>query len=1502
MKACFTALRIAGFKSFADPVEVELRPGLTAIIGPNGCGKSNIVEAFRWIMGESSARALRGGDSDDLIFAGTVARPPRNLIEVTLRIENAGGLAAPPHHEDDTLEITRTAKRGIGSDFRINGKSVRAHDITQIFADLSLGGRSLAIVSQNRIGALIDAKPVDRRSLLENAAGISGLHFRRRDAQLKLRQAEANLQRAQDVTQQLMQRRDALKVQSASALAYRSAVETIRETEAQLYAVQWARAQMQIANCETSIKTARERLEEAEKTLHKLFRHREEEANASVECERESEATRNAIETLRIAIEKHRQVIMQSEAGVTRMCELIARSREEKDRLEQRVKMIAADAQTCHETITSLAAQISLIPDEIATCDKSIEAMERDFVAALRSREAQEQDYMRLRIKADTLNRQRHTAEELLTSINNELQDCCRQQVEEAALSPREEDISQLESKIADNERTMTTLQDAIAAQQAALESLNAEVEIAHRRLYTLNQDIEVRSAEYERLEIRSETLDEQIRINAQRRQDASLDLLSEATRKQLELCVEVSRQRVATLREEEASLGQTWRDAGDDLAAQRLNHDTALQQRSFLQRQRESAEISLRALTERTRHAAVRLAAHQADWVSDDAIEEAQAQAQNTQIHLNTCQTAFVSLRDKVEISRASLSKEEDIVLQLGSSLIRHQAERDGILGAKGEDHTSNSLLDMLQIPEPLVAAFGAAFQFGLDAQLNAPHAQRSWEVLPDRDCGSFPSDVTPLSACIEAPDALRIFLSSFGLVSDTASGADLHAILRPGQALVSREGALWRWDGYRQSGLVTSDAAIQLQNKTRFNALNLSIAELDEKLSQATRRRDDSKKNLDEISLHLTEVETECAKLETEYRHCVDRLADLKNRRAQHEALHGLMNSQSTEARRQEQAARMQFEETSEALGRLDDAEGIAARLLHAQETYDDAVQRHETCWNALRAAVKAENQAQQNWEQSKTRHETANARLQDLSHQSAILSAERAEVESRFKESDTTSLRNEQIAAEKASAEGKHKCEAALASLKKMTEENLGVGEAKIELERQLRMLQDCRLSRQSTLAALSERRDILEERLSLAESALRSLPPPLNDAETIACLEASRQREQLLRTQLDALREKKTALTTALQDAQLREETEISRQTFHVEQIKTYQADLARLASDEAHLKEEKRAVVAERLEAAESISPLETKLAETHRTYEMLRARLEKSRQLHVSLGNDINRNESARSEALSAIEISEEKLFQAKASLESLLESPPSRRWNAPLEDVSERAEQSLRRTLSQAVQERDSLGAVNLLAEKEFQDIEVQVATTQENIDEIQAAIERLQTKIAHLNNEGRKRLRATFKDMDAQFQRLFTRVFGGGKANLALVGGDDPLDAGLEIYAQPPGKKLSTLSLLSGGEQALTALSLLFATFACQPAPICVLDEVDAPLDEANTMRLCTLVRDMALQYGVQFMIVTHQQVTMAHMDRLYGVTMQERGVSRLLSVDLSRAMEMAEPIKSD
>jgi chromosome segregation protein len=218
----FARLRVVGFKSFAEAATIEIRPGLTGIVGPNGCGKSNVVDALRWAMGEQSARSLRGGEMDDVIFAGTAGRSSRNIAEVALTLETITGNVPPPFHEETELEVVRRIERGAGSAYRVNGREVRARDVQTLFADLASGARSSGMVSQDRVTALVSARADDRRAVLEEAAGITGLYARRHEAELKLRAAEANLARAEDARGQLEAQLAALKRQARQASRYRN--------------------------------------------------------------------------------------------------------------------------------------------------------------------------------------------------------------------------------------------------------------------------------------------------------------------------------------------------------------------------------------------------------------------------------------------------------------------------------------------------------------------------------------------------------------------------------------------------------------------------------------------------------------------------------------------------------------------------------------------------------------------------------------------------------------------------------------------------------------------------------------------------------------------------------------------------------------------------------------------------------------------------------------------------------------------------------------------------------------------------------------------------------------------------------------------------------------------------------------------------------------------------------------------------------------------------------
>ncbi|MEH3157717.1 MAG: AAA family ATPase [Sphingomonas taxi] len=1120
-------LRIAGFKSFVDPADLAIERGLTGVVGPNGCGKSNLLEALRWTMGENSAKSLRGAGMDDVIFAGTATRPPRDFAEVSILLDT--GDAERP----DEREIVRRIERGAGSAYRIDGRDVRAKDVALLFADAATGAHSPALVSQNRISAVIAAKPAERRAMLEEAAGIAGLHVRRRDAEQKLRATEANLVRLDELIAEQNARAAQLRRQARAAERYRSLSDQIRVAEARMIFARWRDA---VAAADT--------------------------ARA------------------------------EAQAAEARVAEATA------------VERAAAAAQ--HDAAATLATARAAA---LAARDRAGEAGHR--LATLRT--------------------------------------------ERAAAAKAVADLAAARRRIAeDRAREGTLAADAAAALARLAEEVKA--------------------------------LDRSIRAAAEAapRLDTGLAEAERAARDaEVALAQGLSRQagEAAEIRVAEAAL-----------AAARTRADRA---------QREAAEVA------RT------LAA-----LGDTA--------------------PLVAERDQAAARRATAAAaSEDARAKLAAA---EAADREAIAGRDAADATrAAARADGAQIDGEIAALTRATQRSGRDRLLDhlapAPGYERALAAAlgddlegdPGQWTGATPQPGDPappagsdaLASHVAAPAALARRLSqTFVVAAD--DGQPLHV----GQRLVTRAGMLRRWDGFVATGSGAA-AAERLERLNRLKAL---------------------------------------------------------------------------------QAARPT----------------AAAALAAAEEAYaaiERAIAAARTAAQAARAALAQADTAARDAARAEDR---AAAQLERLAGQRADREA-----------------RADRLAAEVAEAEDdRRRAQAARDALPDGRDSSAAVAALSHTADRCRTAVAQARSDR----ATLDRTQQADRERHAAAQADIRSWRARAGEAaRRIADMDA---RDAGL-----AAEETETAARPAALDAAIA--------------TQTAEHDAARAAAD-ATAATERTADTTLRTAEAEQRRTAET-LAEAREARAGTAARLESQELRRVEMGR-----------------LSGER-FECPAPV------LPERLGFASDTVRSPGEEAAAHERLSA---ERERIGPVNLVAERELAELDAAGQTNAAERNELGEAVNRLRGSIGTLNREGRQRLLAAFEAVDGHFRRLFTTLFDGGAAHLQLIDSDDPLEAGLEIMAQPPGKRLQSLTLLSGGEQALTAVALIFALFLTNPAPICVLDEVDAPLDDANIERFCDLLDRMTRETDTRYLIVTHNAVTMSRMHRLFGVTMVERGVSRLVSVDLGGA----------
>ncbi len=1145
----FSKLRLTGFKSFVDPTDLVIADGLTGVVGPNGCGKSNLLEALRWVMGENRPTAMRGGGMEDVIFAGAATRPARNFAEVNLILDNSERLAPAGFNDSDTLEIVRRITRDVGSAYKTNGKDVRARDVQMLFADASTGAHSPALVRQGQISELINAKPKARRRILEEAAGISGLYQRRHEAELKLNGAETNLARVDDVIEQLAQQLAQLARQARQAARYREIGDGLRKAEGMLLYRRWREADEARSKAETALRERVTGAAGAEAAVQKAIRAREA-ADTALPPLREEEAIAAAV-LQRLSVERD-----------------------------------------------SLADQESRARDAIQTLTGRIAQMGKDI----------DRETGLNRDAGETIQRLEWEAQELAKAGEGH----------EARLAEAAEAASHAAAVLQDRET--------VSGQQT--------------------EDVARLAARHQ---------------SAQRLLDDSRKTLNRA-----ETAADTA---AAAMEEARASLGK----AGADFEA---------------------------AKTAETQAVAAAEAAEEALSAADAARAETQSREAEARAQRSEAEGEAGALRAEV----AALAK-----------LVARDTAEDG------------QVMDELSVTPGYEKALGAALADDLRAPVvEGVDGPSGWRAMPDYAAvQTLPGGAVALSGHVAGPPALARRLAQIGLV-DADAGDALQSALKPGQRLVSREGDLWRWDGFRAwAEDAPSAAALRLEQLNRLETLKQEMA-------------------------HLT--------------------ARVEGAQAAHEVL----TRQLVERTQADKAAR-------EARRDADRAMADAARALSRAEADRTLAEgRRETLALAL----------------DRHKQEAMEARAQV------------------------------------------REAEAALTGLGDLDEARARVEEIKQTVEA-------ARITMMTRRSGHDELRREGEARTRRAQEVTKELSGWRHRLET-----ADKRIAELAARRGEAEAELTTASAEPDRIVGIREALSI---------------DIARA---------EKR-----RGEAADALSRGEATLREA--------AQGERDSERAASEAREARAAAEARSEA------AREAVTQAAERIAEDRQLTPNQLLGKldVLPDQMPGAE-ALEAEVNRLKRQRDALGAVNLRAEEDAREVQEEHDTLVGEKTDLEEAIKTLRSGIASLNREGRERLLTAFEQVNSNFSLLFKHLFGGGEANLVMVESDDPLEAGLEIMCQPPGKKLATLSLLSGGEQTLTALALIFAVFLANPAPICVLDEVDAPLDDANVTRFCDLLDEMCRRTETRFLIITHHAVTMARMDRLFGVTMQEQGVSQLVSVDLKNA----------
>jgi chromosome segregation protein len=1176
-------LEINGFKSFYDPANLTFPAAMTAVVGPNGCGKSNICDAIIWVLGENRASHIRGETMDDVIFQGSIRKRPLSMGEVTLTLSTLNGDSNHPASDNGKITINRRVFRTGESEFRLNGRRVRLKDISDILMDTGLGIRNYSVMEQGKIDLILSNKPQDRRKLIEEAAGITKYKTKRRAAELKLEETQQNLLRIDDTLSEVTRNLNSLKRQAGKARRHKELSEQLSTAKRSLYKGRIILAQEEQTAAEAAVTESQSR--EAD-LAHELSAHEAEltetRAHHGSRAARASNV-REEIAGLTADVERLRSFLNQSE---TNLADVVQR-------------------------IDNARAQIASLEEEAAEQQALLDEKSRQFDAARFERN-------RLREIADQLERDRQE---------------------------RSDEVRRHEKSLADSrESLMRTIARISEARNQA-----HQIEVA-----------------VEKCEFYLSKLDDQARRAAENRAAAQ-----------------------STMNDWDARV----REAEESLVAAQHHARDALALRDELNARRDAMRESLAS--------------------ARDTISQ-------TTYHIDSLRTLLTSLE----------SQDEDVRRAILELIPSAMSTAEAVSAAPGFEAALDTLLRevsksvVVDDAETAVEAIrrlrerGAGRGAFIALDYAVPRDARGQVGVPVPH-GSRRGDAAH-SVVGEGPvaDAVRQAIPEAYIVGDLRQAIE-RSKERPSATFITLDGDVVRGPlivGGRTEGATPGVFSLKRQ-----------LADLESLLGS--------------VQTRVSGIATELQSVEDELRAADDARIIAEER-----------------ARGAEQELRERRSQREHALAELERFEK------------DLAVASEE-------ATLYAEEKAQLIARRDASLEELA--RLQE--HESAT---------------------HEQI---------------------RVHEEELGISRAAFE---------------EVTDVASKARVDV--------ETATGNVNAIQREHENLSRIVVSLgARVTQLQQEIESLVRKQ-------------EETELA-----------LGAARGQLDETQAKLNDLSELRIAIEGEVAE----LESRVAE-------LETRAVASRESWNTAKDALFESERRADRAGSAVDLLREQIaLDLHAGIDALADVEPP---------ANEEARNLLELEVEKLSESIERIGPVNVLAIDEHMELEQRESFLRTQRDDLVQGIESLRQTIRKINVTSRELFRDAFNAVNESFTLVFTTLFGGGTARMQLLDEEDVLESGIELVAQPPGKKNQSIALLSGGERALTAIALLFAIFRYKPSPFCILDEVDAPLDEVNTERFVRLVRDMSRD--TQFIVITHSRRTMEAADVLYGVTMEEAGCSRLVSVNFA------------